>query len=424
MSFTKNLFNYLKNDTTSEFFENARRALIMCVRKYNIKHEERKFLRKMESDAAEKKLLANQVPTTHDVLVTVWESIAPFLRKCGGIVAGGFVSSFIKWSDNKVPDDIDVWLPAGVTLQGCPHGWRYSRSYNTGAKMPLNIKRICEYIHDEYRLKIQFIFTCEANPFNIIENFDFDVCKGVMSPGLDSNGNIIGIRATKPDIYKAIISNTATFCEREWDIDDGLPNKKCLNRFIKYGKKGYKLAVHKDSKFSIELIAQMAQKLKEEGEITTKSSYECDDEASYITLSNKVNLGDVRTHIRVDIDGVPHYINSYECPSVIMEDPVKYEPSQELDTYYLALLIHLYEQRAKKFKVSTKLHMTHTQLSEIMNKKHNKENMRIASSYINQVNLDDVDTDAPPALYRPLKRKSKYVKRAKRAGDESWEEVE
>jgi len=440
MNFTKNLFNLLINDTTSEFFENARSGLAVYVKKLEAINKESTFIKRMEAEIAAKKELANRIPTTHAILVEVWETLAPHLRKCGGIVAGGFVSSYIKWDDNKIPGDMDIWLPSYASMCALPTEWKHVRMYKTGSAMPLNINCITEYTHDKYQLKLQFIRTSLTNPFLIVENFDFDVCKGVMSPGLDKDGVVIGVRATHPNIYRAIISNTATFLERKWDIDEeGLPNKKCLNRFIKYGAKGYKLAVHKDSKFSNDLIAEMVRKLKEAGGDSQKSSYDdvvnTDDSFSKLEHKMLFTLRVKPTYSTINNELLT--ICAYHVPYVVMNDPAKYEPTEDVDEYYTWLIVALYKQRAEKFKLSDKRLMTRDQLYQIEAEKFAAECAAKSNLYLNQVNLVE---GAPPAKSSddaPRVLKPKKSSKAKCAHTETkskrvhtdtkqseWEEVE
>lgn len=192
----------------------------------------------------------------------------------------------MNWDDRKVPGDMDVWIPSNCKQPFSAPGWVFSRYYSIGKSktMPMNVKCILEYTNPKYSLKIQILKTRELDPTKIVENFDFDVCKGIMSPALDKDGNVIGVRATHPLVRAAIMRNTATFLERPWDVDEnGCPNSKALNRFRKYAAKGYELAVHKDSKFTIEQIrtciasedAELAAKNEKPSD---KASYEIFDE--------------------------------------------------------------------------------------------------------------------------------------------------
>lgn len=241
---------------------------------YTAENEETKMLNSVRDYAPP----VLKIPVTEDIANKLWRSLAPIIRNFGGIVAGGFVSSFIRWNEKKIPGDIDVWIPdkSNFNCGMIPEkDWQMTNRYITGRKMPLNISYIVEYTHKRYNIKLQCIMTKEENPFNIIENFDYDVCKGVMSPGFDKDGNLIGVRATKPEIYEAIVSNTATYLERSWDIDpDSVPNKKAIERYRRYKAKGYEIVFDKRSIFNRELYESMLEKADTEKE--DEAPYYCE----------------------------------------------------------------------------------------------------------------------------------------------------
>lgn len=198
----------------------------------------------------------------HHHLVELLEEISPVLRKSGAVIAGGFVSAFINWDPLRAPSDCDVWLPRGSSIDSFI-GWERMKSYDLSStvNMSPDVYRVTEYKKEGFPITIQVLNTMIDDIYTVIDRFDFDVSKGIISPGLLPDGSMVGIRATKPEIVKVIKEGVTTYCEHTWDLDQGgkLCNKS-LNRFRRYQNKGYKIIVSPLSRFTIEQIETMLEK--------------------------------------------------------------------------------------------------------------------------------------------------------------------
>jgi hypothetical protein len=330
---------------------------------------------------------SNASPTTHATLVEVWEAVRADILKMGGVVAGGFVSSFMNWDDRKVPGDMDIWLPEGFKFWPHIEGWFSPRCYCTSnsKNMPPNVKCIQEFINPKYQLKLQFLYTTEDDPTKIIENFDFDVCKGIMSPALDDKGEVIGVRATRPEIRAAIMSNTATFLERPWDLDeDGNPNSKALNRFRKYAAKGYKLVVHKNSKFTLDLIkafieSDVAALAAKNSKPSDEPSYGPDEEEkqTYSYLRKEI---DIMTHVVYRSMKPYYYTHAYDYYSKTDSFPEDYDFKSVY--HALNMMSQTYESLAERSKTEDRKYMTWEQRSKLKRKEHKEKLLEQCASYL------------------------------------------
>lgn len=335
------------------------------------------FSKKAVVNTVEKILSRNEEPiTTHATLVEIWNSIIPSLRRAGAIIAGGFVSSFINWNDDKIPGDVDVWIPDDTHFTP-PPGWFYRRSYylSSSRTMPPNVKYIIEYTCPSYAIKLQALHTSEVNMLKVVENFDFDACEGIMSPGLDKNGVVISYRATRPEVYHAIMSNTATFLERPWDLDEnGMPNSKALDRFRKYAKKGYKMLVHKDSMFTLDFINSLIEEDDKKKTVKiVKSSYDPDEETkkSYSWLSSEIR------HLQLFL-GIRLF-----NPIGLVYDVPSDESGKEIDA-----LTTLYESIAETQPITDIKYMTLTQKKDKLSAMKKERQEKLHAVYINQIRLE------------------------------------
>jgi hypothetical protein len=210
----------------------------------------------------------------------VLDEITPELFRSGAIIAGGFVASYL--SKTKFGNDIDVWFPAyttryAVTSDFEKKGWKISYDFdidhNKKTHMSPDVCGITEMVSPKYKIKLQLIFTKISNIYDVVDNFDFDACKGIYSPGLDQEGKLIGFRATKPEVRQAIESQKAIYLHHVWDLEEHKLHPKALNRFKKYMAKGYEITIHPKSFFNMEQILEMIKEQEKKPKQETADSF-------------------------------------------------------------------------------------------------------------------------------------------------------
>jgi hypothetical protein len=215
---------------------------------------------------------------THQDLENVLHEVAGIIAKAGGIIAGGFVSAYVKWDTLRAPADCDIWLPVNCHIWEIP-GWTTTKRYDvyTTKNMSPDVTHITEYKKDGCPITLQVLNTRLEDVYDVVNRFDFDVSRGIISPAILEDGSMVGIRATKPEILQMIRENKTTYTEHYWDVnEEGKLNNKALNRFRRYIAKGYDIVPSASSRYTSEQITDMLQE-QPKTEQKGKASYYEDD---------------------------------------------------------------------------------------------------------------------------------------------------
>jgi hypothetical protein len=211
-----------------------------------------------------KKMLLSELPEplekTPGLIERVLFDLAPSLREVGGVVMGSSIIYLFTQKEGHTPGDIDVWVPTShnwkppVESGWYPHNSYFSTKY---CKSDLNdkVKEICNYRHVSVSVDLQVVHCDLANPEEIKNDFDLDVCRCIWSPKLIPGTNqVVGRRATEPSIIAAVMSGVATFKHHNCDIYEDRDGRKHLsdrgmNRIDKYVKRGFEIRFDPSSAF-------------------------------------------------------------------------------------------------------------------------------------------------------------------------------
>jgi hypothetical protein len=243
-------------------------------------------------EVVEEQLPKSSPKPTHQDLENILHEIAGVVEKAGGIIAGGFVSAYVKWDPLRAPVDCDIWLPSGSWINEIP-GWERTKTYNVtqSKNMSPDVKQITEFQKKDCPITLQVLMTRLDDVYDVVNRFDFDVSRGIISPAILKDGSMVGIRATRPEILQMIREGKTTYTEHHWDVDEeGKLNNKALNRFRRYIAKGYDIVPSASSLYTFDEIMKMLQNQTQNERKGKASYYEDNDIIPHNSLSYICNM--------------------------------------------------------------------------------------------------------------------------------------
>jgi len=213
--------------------------------------------------------------------------------KC--VIAGGFASAYMNWNGRNAPSDCDIWFKRDsetalleIKDKLIDMGWKYYRPMMKELLTPDLIMEIHEFAHSDHPITLQVLRVNTNNLDDVVNNFDFSVCKARFSFDIDEKGNTLGIRATNPSVLNDISKGFATYKPREEDYITKEPytlNTSSLKRFERYTKKGYIICNDPDSKIGLNQVYQGITEMNK----NSAESYVSNDNHFYGIMTDPAN---------------------------------------------------------------------------------------------------------------------------------------